>query len=49
MSGNGTKGKVLVIGGGISGLTSAIEAAEGGVDRQRLAVTGSVMEAFGCS
>ena len=32
MSGNGTKGKVLVIGGGISGVTAAIEAAEAGCD-----------------
>lgn len=32
MSGNGAKGKILVIGGGISGLTSAIEASEAGCD-----------------
>ena len=32
MSGNGTKGKVLVIGGGISGITAAIEASEAGCD-----------------
>ncbi len=32
MSGNGAKGKVLVIGGGISGITSAIEASEAGCD-----------------
>jgi quinone-modifying oxidoreductase subunit QmoA len=32
MSGNGNKGKVLVIGGGISGITAAIEAAEAGCE-----------------
>ena len=32
MSGNGTKGKVLVIGGGISGITAAIEASGAGCD-----------------
>ncbi len=32
MSGNGTKGKVLVIGGGISGITAAIEASEAGCE-----------------
>ncbi len=32
MSGNGRRGKVLVIGGGISGLTAAIEAAEAGAE-----------------
>ena len=32
MSGNGKSGKVLVIGGGISGLTAAIEASEAGCD-----------------
>ena len=32
MSGNGRRGKILVIGGGISGLTAAIEAAEAGAD-----------------
>jgi len=32
MSGNGERGKILVIGGGISGLTAAIEAAEAGAD-----------------
>ena len=32
MSGNGKKGKVLVIGGGISGITAAIEASEAGCD-----------------
>jgi quinone-modifying oxidoreductase subunit QmoA len=32
MSGNGKPGKVLVIGGGISGITAAIEAAEAGCD-----------------
>ena len=32
MSGNGGRGKILVIGGGISGLTAAIEAAEAGAD-----------------
>jgi quinone-modifying oxidoreductase subunit QmoA len=32
MSGNGGRGSILVIGGGISGLTAAIEAAEAGAD-----------------
>jgi len=32
MSGNGRKGKILVIGGGISGITAAIEASEAGCD-----------------
>jgi len=32
MSGNGTRGDILVIGGGISGLTAAIEAAEAGAN-----------------
>ena len=32
MSGNGKRGKVLVIGGGISGITAAIEASEAGCD-----------------
>ena len=32
MSGNGRRGKVLVIGGGISGVTAAIEASEAGCD-----------------
>jgi quinone-modifying oxidoreductase subunit QmoA len=32
MSGNGKPGKVLVIGGGISGITAAIEASEAGCD-----------------
>jgi quinone-modifying oxidoreductase subunit QmoA len=32
MSGNGKKGTILVVGGGISGLTAAIEASEGGCD-----------------
>ena len=32
MSGNGTQGKILVIGGGISGLTAAIEASETGCE-----------------
>jgi quinone-modifying oxidoreductase subunit QmoA len=32
MSGNGKKGTVLVVGGGISGLTAAIEASEAGCD-----------------
>ena len=32
MSGNGKKGKVLVIGGGISGVTAAIEASQAGCD-----------------
>ncbi len=32
MSGNGSKGKVLVIGGGISGITAAIEASEAGCE-----------------
>ncbi|MFO8174717.1 MAG: FAD-dependent oxidoreductase [Longimicrobiales bacterium] len=32
MSGNGRRGRVLVIGGGISGLTAAMEAAEAGAD-----------------
>ena len=32
MSGNGKRGNVLVIGGGISGLTAAIEAAEAGAN-----------------
>jgi heterodisulfide reductase subunit A-like polyferredoxin len=32
MSGNGKRGDILVIGGGISGLTAAIEAAEAGVN-----------------
>ena len=32
MSGNGTRGTILVIGGGISGLTAAVEAAEAGCD-----------------
>ncbi|MHC4773982.1 MAG: FAD-dependent oxidoreductase, partial [Planctomycetota bacterium] len=32
MSGNGKPGKVLVIGGGISGMTAAIEASEAGCD-----------------
>jgi quinone-modifying oxidoreductase, subunit QmoA len=32
MSGNGRRGKILVIGGGISGLTAAIEAAEAGAE-----------------
>ncbi|MFC1661347.1 FAD-dependent oxidoreductase [Gemmatimonadota bacterium] len=32
MSGNGRRGRILVIGGGISGLTAAIEAAEVGAD-----------------
>lgn len=32
MSGNGGRGKVLVIGGGISGMTAAIEASEAGCD-----------------
>ena len=32
MSGHGGRGKILVIGGGISGLTAAIEAAEAGAD-----------------
>ena len=30
MSGNGKQGKILVIGGGISGITAAVEAAEAG-------------------
>ncbi len=32
MSGNGTRGNILIIGGGISGLTAAIEAAEAGAN-----------------
>ncbi len=32
MSGNGKRGKILVIGGGISGLTAAIEASEAGCE-----------------
>ncbi|MFG1690841.1 FAD-dependent oxidoreductase [Gemmatimonadota bacterium] len=32
MSGNGKRGKILVVGGGISGLTAAIEAAEAGCE-----------------
>ena len=32
MSGNGGRGSILVIGGGISGITAAIEAAEAGAD-----------------
>jgi quinone-modifying oxidoreductase subunit QmoA len=32
MSGNGRRGRILVIGGGITGLTAAIEAAEAGAD-----------------
>ena len=32
MSGNGKRGDILVIGGGISGLTAAIEAAEAGAN-----------------
>jgi quinone-modifying oxidoreductase subunit QmoA len=32
MSGNGKRGKVLVIGGGISGITAAIEASEAGCE-----------------
>ena len=32
MSGNGTAGRVVVIGGGISGMTAAIEASEAGCD-----------------
>ncbi|MFC1629598.1 FAD-dependent oxidoreductase, partial [Gemmatimonadota bacterium] len=32
MSGNGGQGTVLVIGGGISGITAAIEASEAGCD-----------------
>jgi quinone-modifying oxidoreductase subunit QmoA len=32
MSGNGKKGKILVIGGGISGITAAIEASEAGCE-----------------
>jgi quinone-modifying oxidoreductase subunit QmoA len=32
MSGNGRRGRILVIGGGISGITAAIEAAEAGAD-----------------
>lgn len=32
MSGNGTRGTIVVIGGGISGITAAIEAAEAGCD-----------------
>jgi quinone-modifying oxidoreductase subunit QmoA len=32
MSGNGKKGTILVVGGGISGLTAAIEASEAGCD-----------------
>ncbi len=32
MSGNGRRGRILVIGGGISGLTAAMEAAEAGAD-----------------
>jgi quinone-modifying oxidoreductase subunit QmoA len=32
MSGNGKKGKVLVVGGGISGITAAVEASEAGAD-----------------
>ena len=32
MSGNGGRGKVLVIGGGISGITAALEAAEAGAE-----------------
>lgn len=32
MSGNGKPGKILVVGGGISGLTAAIEASEAGCD-----------------
>jgi quinone-modifying oxidoreductase subunit QmoA len=32
MSGNGTRGKILVIGGGISGITAAIEASEVGCE-----------------
>ncbi len=32
MSGNGKRGKILVVGGGISGLTAAIEAAEAGAE-----------------
>ena len=32
MSGNGKRGKVLVVGGGISGLTAAIEASEAGCE-----------------
>ncbi len=32
MSGNGRRGKILVIGGGISGITAAIEAAEAGAE-----------------
>ena len=32
MSGNGKRGTVLVVGGGISGITAAIEASEAGCD-----------------
>ena len=32
MSGNGQKGRILVIGGGIAGMTAAIEASEAGCD-----------------
>ncbi|MHC4177216.1 MAG: FAD-dependent oxidoreductase, partial [Planctomycetota bacterium] len=32
MSGNGKQGRILVIGGGISGLTAAIEASEAGCE-----------------
>jgi quinone-modifying oxidoreductase subunit QmoA len=32
MSGNGTRGKIVVIGGGISGITAAIEASEAGCE-----------------
>ncbi len=32
MSGNGTQGTILVVGGGISGITAAIEASEAGCD-----------------
>ena len=32
MSGNGKRGKILVVGGGISGITAAIEAAEAGCE-----------------
>lgn len=32
MSGNGTRGRILVVGGGISGITAAVEASEAGAD-----------------
>lgn len=32
MSGNGTRGRILVVGGGVSGITAAIEASEAGAE-----------------